>query len=223
MNTAKIGEFLLFIVPLLFSISFHEAAHAYLADKKGDSTARALGRVTLNPIPHLDLLGTIILPTLMFFYGGFLFGWAKPVPVNPMNLKDRKKDNLLISLAGPVSNLILAVAFMIGIKLVTLFNADAVYSYYRGVAGALDHPLVSLLDIGVRLNITLAVFNLIPLPPLDGSHILEGLLPDKYDALMDKYRQMSFFIFVVLLFTGILKVISYPIGIIYFLLIRLFL
>jgi len=214
---------LLFSIPFLFSLSFHEAAHAYLADKRGDSTAKALGRMTINPLPHIDIFGTVIFPVLGIMFGGLLFGWAKPVPVNPVNLKNYKKDSMLISLAGPVSNIILAVAFTLLIKIVAIFSPVAIRMYYSGSVGLFDYPLISILDLGIRLNITLALFNMIPVPPLDGSHVLAGILPDRFSNFMERYHQMGFVVFMLLLFSGFLKYLGYPIFIIYSTLLRLFL
>ena len=223
MNLNKLGEALLFFVPFLFSLSFHEAAHAYLAEKRGDPTARILGRVTINPIPHIDILGTIIFPLISIIWGGLFFGWAKPVPVNPLNLKNYKKDNLLISLAGPVSNLILAVIFALLIKISSVVYPNQIYSYFRGNSGIFDYPIITMLDLGIRLNITLALFNLIPIPPLDGSHILEGVLPNRFSSFFEQYKQIGFYVFMFLLLSGVLKYLSYPIGLIYISLLGVFL
>jgi Zn-dependent protease len=154
-----IQKAILFVPPFLLAISVHESAHAYIANRLGDPTAKELGRVTLNPIPHIDLFGFIAL----FMVG---FGWAKPVPVNPANLKEPIRDGLWISLAGPASNLILAVLLAVVFRMLVPFLA---YS---------DGGMFVLLMIkfSVRLNIVLMVFNLFPLPPLDGFHILEGLV-----------------------------------------------
>ena len=148
-----------FVPPFLLAISFHESAHAYVAYRLGDPTARDLGRVTLNPIPHIDPFGFLML---------FLvhFGWAKPVPINPYNLKNPIKDNLWISLAGPASNLILAVISAI---------------FFRGLApflmgGTTGEFFLTMIQLSVTLNLVLMVFNLFPIPPLDGFHILEGLV-----------------------------------------------
>jgi Zn-dependent protease len=154
-----IQQAILFIPPFLLAISVHESAHAYVAYRLGDPTAKELGRVTLNPIPHIDIFGFIALFIVHF-------GWAKPVPVNPANLKEPIRDSLWISLAGPASNFILAVLSAIVFRMLVPFLA-----YSDGGLFVLDMILFS-----VRLNIILMVFNLFPLPPLDGFHILEGLV-----------------------------------------------
>ncbi len=215
MQTDKIMGILLLAVPLLFSLSFHEAAHAYLAFKRGDPTAKELGRMTLNPIPHIDPIWTILVPIIFYFSSGMLFGGAKPVPVNPVNLRNYKKDNLLISIAGPVSNLILAACFAITIKIMYSIAPEDVRGYYFTSRSLMDYPFIAMLDMGVMLNITLALFNMIPIYPLDGSHVLEGILPDKYSEFMNKYQHLSFIVFILLIFTGIISVLYYPITFLY--------
>jgi Zn-dependent protease len=155
-------------VVLLFSLSVHESAHAWTALQQGDSTARALGRISLNPLVHIDLVGTVVLPLLMIFTGVPLLGWAKPTPVDPRRFKDLRRAQIVVSGAGPVSNLLLALLFTTGLFVVV-----------RALPGPLQgNPLVILLSMGVQLNVLLAVFNLVPLPPLDGSHIVEWALPN---------------------------------------------
>jgi Zn-dependent protease len=155
--------------PILLALAFHEYAHGWVADRLGDPTARQAGRLTMNPLVHLDLVGTI-----MIFIAHI--GWAKPVPVNPYNLSNPKRDMVLVSLAGPVANLILALAF--GLVFRTISH------------GGLPEPLVNLIFYGVMINIALAIFNLIPIPPLDGSRILGGLLPTEMER---EYRKLDRF------------------------------
>ncbi len=154
-----IANAVFFLPPFLLAISFHESAHAYVANRLGDPTAKDLGRITLNPIHHIDIMGLIVLFVAHF-------GWAKPVPVNPYNLKHPRKDNLWISLAGPASNLILA------------FISAVVYRLFFPLlmTSQLGAFLLTMIELSVSLNIVLMVFNLFPLPPLDGFHILEGLV-----------------------------------------------
>jgi len=154
-------------VVLLFSLSVHESAHAWTALKQGDPTAQSLGRISLNPLAHIDIIGTVVMPLLMIFTGVPLLGWAKPTPVDPRHFKDLRRGQIVVSGAGPLSNLLLALVATAG-----LFVA------VRLLSGPLrDQPLVVLLSMVVQLNVLLAVFNLVPLPPLDGSHILEWTLP----------------------------------------------
>jgi Zn-dependent protease len=223
MDTAKLAMALLFFVPFLLSLSFHEAAHAFIAFKRGDTTAKALGRMTINPLPHIDPFGTILFPFLAIYYGGPFFGWAKPVPINPMNLKAYKRDSLLISLAGPVSNLILAVVFTFILKIFAVATGNSIINFFQSSNQVFDYPIMTMLNMGIQLNIALAIFNLIPVPPLDGSHILEGILPDSFGNLLARYNRAGYIILIILLFTGILGYLSYPIGLIYMTLLRIFL
>lgn len=184
----KIFEFVI----LVFALSLHEAAHAWMANKLGDPTARMLGRLTLNPLKHIDPFGTVVIPLAMLFLfpAGFLIGWAKPTPVTTQNFKNLRRDDILTTLAGPVSNLVAAaVATLLLILLahLSLPGAEMVRELAGGIPGpglagsSPAVPLAMLLYLAVWLNIILAVFNLIPLPPLDGSHILRHFLP--YNAL----------------------------------------
>jgi Zn-dependent protease len=165
-------EAILLIVVLISSVVVHEVAHAWQARREGDETAARLGRITLNPVPHLDFIGSVLVPMLLYFTNsGFMFGWAKPVPVNPANYRDYKWGDIRVSLAGIVSNLALAV-------LATLLAAVVVKA--QGVVGGLGGVTDALLQMamyGIFINLILAVFNLIPIPPLDGSHVLFHFLP----------------------------------------------
>ena len=162
------NESLVFLLPvLLFSVIVHEYAHGYVAEWWGDPTARMLGRLTLNPVPHIDLFGSILVPLFLLMTGSsILFGWAKPVPVTPENFRDRKWGDITVSLAGPASNVLLAVAFAAG-----LFVA-------RVATGGAVSPAIQLLcHYGIFINLILAVFNMLPVPPLDGSHVVANFLP----------------------------------------------
>ena len=180
-------DFLLIVPVLLFSVVVHEVAHAWQALREGDPTARDLGRITLNPLPHLDLLGSIVVPVVLHLLpGDFLFGWAKPVPVNPRNYRDYRAGDIRVSLAGIVSNLGL-VAVCAG--LLALMAALGVASTTDGgTAGSLATSIALMLTYGVFINLILAYFNLIPIPPLDGSHVLYHLLPPQLAA---RYRNMG--------------------------------
>ena len=158
------------IVILIYSIIIHEVSHGLMADRLGDPTARREGRLTLNPLKHIDPVGSILVPLMTYYFGGFAFGWAKPVPFNPYNLKNRKLGEFLIALAGPSSNLSIALIFGLIIRyLATMSPMTATISSFIDIASQV-----------VIINIILALFNLIPLPPLDGSKLLFSLLPDKY-------------------------------------------
>ena len=153
-------------VVLIFSIVIHEVSHGWVANHLGDPTARYMGRLTLNPIPHIDLMGSIIVPFILLISGtGFIVGWAKPVPYNPYNLRDKKNGEMLVALAGPASNLLLALVFGIIIRILLI----------QGIG--IDSSIISFFSIIVLYNVLLAVFNLVPIPPLDGSKILFHFLP----------------------------------------------
>jgi Zn-dependent protease len=167
------GDIIIWFVIFLLSLTVHECAHAWAAERSGDPTGRYLGRVTLNPIPHIDPLGTIILPLVMMISAGWMFGWAKPVPFNPINLRDRRWGEIIIAVAGPASNILLVIVFGILYKLIfasSIVSPDSL--------GEMAQPIHTTLRIGITLNIILAVFNMIPIPPLDGHHVLRNLLPD---------------------------------------------
>jgi len=153
---------------LLFSLSVHESAHALTALWEGDPTAQSQGRISLNPLVHIDIFGTVVMPLLMIFTRVPLLGWAKPTPVNPRRFKHLKRGQIIVSGAGPVSNLLLAVLFTAGLFVAVRVIAEPTAT----------HPVILFLMLGVQLNVLLAIFNLVPLPPLDGSHIFEWALPN---------------------------------------------
>jgi Zn-dependent protease len=200
-------EQLLISLPvLIFSVVVHEVAHAYVARSQGDNTAFMLGRITLNPLPHLDPLGSVLLPGIMALTGGPILGWAKPVPVNPRNFRSYKRGDILVSLAGVASNLALAVVFTL-LLAATLAAARAVPEQMRAWA-----VLAAMFQAGIYINLLLALFNLIPIPPLDGSHVMVYLLPVK---LAVKYREVGRYgmpILFALLFLGGFRFLSVPVG-----------
>jgi Zn-dependent protease len=189
-----IGQSLIIFAVLLFSLTVHEMAHAVTADWLGDPTARRLGRISLNPAVHIDPVGTIMLPLLGLVAGGFVFGWAKPVPVNPANLKNHRQDFLVIAAAGPASNILMAVA------------ASMLLGLVPGGLGASEGMAGVMATFGfamVQLNLLLAVFNMLPIPPLDGGNVLAGILPEALAASYDRLvRPYGFVILIVLMATG---------------------
>ncbi|MEJ5165665.1 MAG: site-2 protease family protein [Thermoanaerobaculia bacterium] len=182
------------VVILFFSLSVHESAHAWMADKLGDPTGRRLNRITLNPIRHIDLFGTLIIPAfLIIVRSPFVFGWAKPVPVNPFNFKDPYKGIALTSLSGPASNFLISIISFILFKIFLLFSSPGTYS----------EPIAIILISMIVINLLLGFFNLIPLPPLDGAGVLSGFFPDSAGKFMDKIQPFSLILLVLILSTGI--------------------
>jgi Zn-dependent protease len=187
---------------LIASLTFHEAAHAWTANLLGDPTARVLGRLSLNPAVHVDPIGTILFPLIAIVTGAPLIGWAKPVPVDMRRLKDPKRDFALVALAGPVSNLILAVIGAVAIM--ALFGSDR-------TALRDGNPLALGLFYFVLINVLLAVFNMIPIPPLDGGNVLIGILPARLGAVVEQLRSWGFILLYLLLLSGVLGAITRPI------------
>jgi Zn-dependent protease len=196
-----ITELIILAPPLLFALTFHEFAHGFIAYRLGDPTARDAGRLTLNPLKHLDPLGTIA-----FFF--IKFGWAKPVPVNPSYFQNPKKDMLWVALAGPVTNLALAVVSAILTKATWALASILPYS---SAAEAILVPLNSMLIASVWINLVLCIFNFLPIPPLDGSRILMGLLPNNLALSYMRLERFGFIIILVLAFSGILSKVIVPI------------
>ncbi len=189
-----VAQVLIAFIVLLFSLTIHESAHAWTADRLGDPTARLLGRVSLNPIVHADLIGTVIFPLLAMVTGARLIGWAKPVPVNVRRLRHGRRDYVLVAAAGPASNLILA----FGASMVL-----AVMPVSPVILGEpnLTAPLARLFSMGVQLNLLLAVFNMLPIPPLDGGNVLSGLLPANLARYFDQIRPYGFLLLYALILT----------------------
>ncbi len=185
---------LIYALPVIFAITLHEAAHGYIAQRLGDNTAAMLGRVTLNPVPHIDLVGTILLPLLLYFStsGAFLFGYAKPVPVRFGNLRHPKRDMIWVALAGPASNLLQALLW--GILL-----------YVLAVSGVTERFFLEMCRAGMLTNVVMFAFNLFPLPPLDGGRIVVGLLPWRQAMLFSRVEPWGFFIVMALVITGVIS------------------
>jgi Zn-dependent protease len=196
-----ITELIILAPPLLFALTFHEFAHGFIAYRLGDPTARDAGRLTLNPLKHLDPLGTIA-----FFF--IKFGWAKPVPVNPSYFQNPKKDMLWVALAGPLTNLALAVISAILTKGIWLLATILPYS---SAAEAILVPLNSMLIASVWINLVLCIFNFLPIPPLDGSRILMGLLPNNLALSYMRIERFGFIIIIVLAFSGVLSKVIVPV------------
>jgi Zn-dependent protease len=197
--------FLASILVLLFSIILHEVAHGWAAERLGDPTARMAGRITFNPLPHIDLFGTIILPvSLILMRSSFVIGWAKPVPVNFYRLRKPRRDTMLVSLAGILSNLTLAILISLVWRLVLLFELQP---------GTVLFFFANLVYYAVDINLLLAVFNLVPIPPLDGSKVVGALLPRRWEAVLfhPQFSLIGTFVLFALLWTGLLWKILGPV------------
>lgn len=208
--TEMLFNFSTWVIPILFAITLHEAAHGYAANALGDPTAKALGRLSLNPLRHIELFGTIILPGLLFLFAPFVLGWAKPVPVNPRNFKDPRRDMLWVALAGPAMNIALAVLAVLSLRLIVPMAAGFEQQWLYETAFNM-----------LKLNLILAVFNMIPLPPLDGGRVLVGILPlalaRKVAALEEKGMLILVFLLIILPMIGQqlnmnLSLIGYVVG-----------
>jgi Zn-dependent protease len=198
MELTLVQKIAVYALPVVFAITVHEAAHGYAARFFGDMTADRAGRISLNPLKHIDPIGTILLPALTLMIGGILFGWAKPVPVDFSRLRNPKRDMLWVAAAGPASNLLMALfwAFVINVS----SHAPANYS----------EPMALMGQAGIMINVVLMVLNLLPLPPLDGGRIAVSLLPNHLAYKFAQIERYGFIILIVLLATGILSSIMEP-------------
>lgn len=188
-------KIILWIVPLLFAITVHETAHGWVASKLGDPTAKLLGRLTLNPLKHIDPIGTIIVPAILFSLGGFIFGWAKPVPITWQNFKHPRRDMALVAVAGPLANLLMA------------FLWGGIAKMAMGFDNA---PVIYMAQVGISINLVLMLLNLIPIPPLDGSRVVASFLSPKMAYQFNKLEVYGFLILVLLLASGVLGRILRP-------------
>ena len=186
-------------IPIILAITVHEAAHGYAARYFGDLTAQYLGRITLNPLKHIDPVGTIIMPAATLMVGGILFGWAKPVPVNFSNLRDPKKNMIWVALAGPFSNLLMAIFWAFLLWQLQYFPDNS------------EKFLEIMFEVGVYINLILMVLNLLPIPPLDGGRVAVGLLPYPWSGHLENLERYGFFIIIFLLFFGGLGNVIYDI------------
>jgi Zn-dependent protease len=207
------------IFALILAVCFHEAAHGWVAWRNGDATAKLAGRITLNPIPHIDLFGTILFPAiLMITHAPILIGWATPVPVNPRNFTNPKRGFAQVSIAGPGSNMLLAVIAALALKIWTTVDPglhEYLYGYLLGDGGArgvsVALPLALFLLQSVYINVVLAVFNCFPIPPLDGGHFLMGVLPPRQALALAKIEPFGMFIVLGLAYLGVINLFIRPI------------
>jgi len=188
-------------IPVLFAITLHEVSHGLAARRFGDRTAEMLGRLSLNPIRHIDPVGTLLVPAVMFALSGVLFGWAKPVPVMFRNLRNPKRDMVFVALAGPLANLAMGIVWALLLKLVYAFGLD------QSIAGDF---LISMSRIGILINTLLAAFNLLPIPPLDGGRVLRGLVGESVGQYLDRIEPFGLIIIALLLVSGWLWIVVAP-------------
>ena len=201
--TQNIQRLAVQFVPFIMAVVFHEWAHGFIANQWGDKTAKEAGRLTLNPVPHVDILGTLVFPIVNMLSGtNFLIGWAKPVPIDPRRFRKFRMGLFCVSLAGPGMNVLLALVSAAAFCSITLWVPETFY---------LHEPLATMAYVSVSLNYALGIFNLIPLPPLDGSKIIESVLPYRLAQKYESIARYSFFILMALLLSGALSVLSTPI------------
>jgi Zn-dependent protease len=209
MESGLLWQFLFYMLALIFSLSVHEAMHALMSDRFGDDLARHQGRVSLNPITHVDPVGTLLFPAVAFFTGAPLLGWARPTPVNPLAWRNKRVANFWVSIAGIIGNLTIAIVTAIIIIVMMRAGALAESNKFWGVVSAAPEAAgmsaaAELLNVFFRLNIGLAIFNLFPVPPLDGSKILYSILPDSAASGIEMLERFGFMLLFIAVFTGVI-------------------
>jgi len=202
-NLSLMQKFAIWVLPVMFAITVHEVAHGWVAKRYGDNTAWMLGRLTLNPLKHIDLVGTILVPGLLLAFSGFVFGWAKPVPINGNNLRNPKKDMAIVALAGPIANFLMALGWALLIRLAVFIDVEMI-----------SVPLIYMGMAGILINAVLGVLNLLPIPPLDGSRIVTRFLPNHLALKYNQLERYGFMILVALMMTDMLgEILGYPLSV----------
>lgn len=207
------------ILPILIAITFHEVSHGFVANKLGDPTAKFMGRLTLNPLAHIDIVGTVIMPAMLLLLGQPVFGYAKPVPINPINFSDPRRDMAISAAAGPITNVLLAILSVLIIKFIII---PATMLLPGGIGIVILKPLMLMSIWSIKINVFLAAFNLIPIPPLDGGRILVGLLPHRQAVSYGKIEPYGFIIVIILIVTGIAGIFVIPLANLFLALVQLF-
>jgi Zn-dependent protease len=203
-DSNTIAEFILYMVALVFSLSVHESAHAWMSNRFGDDLARLQGRITLNPIAHVDPIGTLLFPAIAFFTNAPLIGWAKPTPVNPLRWRNKRVANFWVSIAGVISNF--AIAVIAGLTIRILYSMGTLGDTLQPDSQSIiARGAVELLFGLFQLNVALAVFNLLPIPPLDGSKVLQSILPDSFESGFEALERFGFILLFIAVFTGVLS------------------
>jgi Zn-dependent protease len=208
MDNALIGQFILYMVALVFSLSLHEAMHAWMSNRFGDDLAHSQGRVSLSPVTHVDPIGTLLFPAIAFFTGAPLLGWARPTPVNPLRWREKRKANFWVSLAGILGNL--GIAIVVGLIIRALYHAGQIIPHpFANKIVSTDpnnstmEAVAALLVVFFMTNVGLAIFNLFPIPPLDGSKILASILPESFGSAIESVEQYGFILLMIALITGV--------------------
>lgn len=202
-----LAQFILYMVALVFSLSVHESAHAWMSDRFGDDLARMQGRISLNPSSHVDPIGTLLFPAIAFFTGAPIIGWARPTPVNPLRWRNKRVANFWVSVAGVLCNFIIAIVAGLGLRV--LYSVGVINKNFQllNVDSTIATGAIELVFVFFILNVSLGIFNLLPIPPLDGSKVLESILPSSFESALEALERFGFLLLFIAIFTGALTAI----------------